>query len=278
VPPPRKCYPRSHAGKYWLGFTKYWCRLRLTRHIGFWKNFNSGFTLAEVLITLGIIGVVAAVTMPTLISKHNEKVMITRLSKMYSLLGNAYERAVLENGEVPNWFSGEDMTENNKIVSDILMKHLSVVKTCEDDRYNKCLSKLYYLSGTNESHCQQKNNVGECTSNVLNDGSIITILGANNSVKGSWIYTDLNGKRGPNVFGKDVFRFMLTPRGILPDGKIAQDNKFGVNILDNYSNHCLDKEKYTRGFGCTSWVIINQNMDYLRCPNDLSYDGKTQCK
>lgn len=202
--------------------------------------------------------------------------MITKLSKMYSLLGNAYERAVLENGEVPNWFSEEDMTENNKIVSDILMKHLSVVKTCENDMYNKCLSKLYYLSGTNESHCVQKGNVGECTSNVLKDGSIITVLTANkNNTKVSWIYTDLNGQKGPNVFGRDVFRFFLSQKGILPDGKIAMDK----NVQDNYNKSCIEQpQDYTRGLGCTSWVIINQNMDYLRCPGELSYDGKTQCK
>lgn len=241
------------------------------------QAFRLAFTLAEVLITIGIISIVACITIPSLIAKHNEKVMMTKLSKMYSLLGNIYERAVLENGDVSNWFYGSDKTENNKIISDILMKYLSVVKTCENDRYDKCLSKLYYLSGVVESHCVQKNNAGECTSNVLKDGSIITILVANTSVKGSWIYTDLNGRKGPNVFGRDVFRFMLTPKGILPDGKITQDNKFGLNILDNYSNSCLKMTDYTRGFGCTSWVLINKNMDYLHC-DGLSWEGKTKCK
>lgn len=51
---------------------------------------KSGFTLAEVLITLGIIGVVAAITLPTLIQNNDEKATVTKLKKMYSNLQNAY--------------------------------------------------------------------------------------------------------------------------------------------------------------------------------------------
>ena len=46
-----------------------------------YKNRNNGFTLAEVLITLGIIGVVVAMTIPTLISKYKHKEYETRFKK-----------------------------------------------------------------------------------------------------------------------------------------------------------------------------------------------------
>ena len=52
-------------------------------------SFNKGFTLAEVLVTLGIIGVVAALTMPTLIDNHRKAVTETRLEKFYSLMSQA---------------------------------------------------------------------------------------------------------------------------------------------------------------------------------------------
>lgn len=52
-------------------------------------SFNKGFTLAEVLVTLGIIGVVAALTMPTLIDNHRKVVTETRLEKFYSLMSQA---------------------------------------------------------------------------------------------------------------------------------------------------------------------------------------------
>ena len=52
-----------------------------------------GFTLAEVLITLGIIGVVAALTLPALIQKNNNKVVETRLMKFYSAINQAVKMA-----------------------------------------------------------------------------------------------------------------------------------------------------------------------------------------
>ena len=54
---------------------------------GFDKNF--GFTLAEVLITLGIIGVVAAMTLPNVIAGYRKKTVETRLAKLYSSINNA---------------------------------------------------------------------------------------------------------------------------------------------------------------------------------------------
>ncbi len=50
---------------------------------------KKGFTLAEVLITLGVIGIVAALTIPSLISNHNKSVTAARLSKAYNTVSNA---------------------------------------------------------------------------------------------------------------------------------------------------------------------------------------------
>ena len=57
-----------------------------------------GFTLAEVLITLGIIGVVAAMTMPSLIQDKQNTERVSQLKKVYSTLSQAYLQAVSEKG------------------------------------------------------------------------------------------------------------------------------------------------------------------------------------
>ena len=62
------------------------------------QTVHFGFTLAEVLVTLGIIGVVSALTMPTLISNHQEKVRITMLQTVYSQLSQATLRMVDDKG------------------------------------------------------------------------------------------------------------------------------------------------------------------------------------
>lgn len=72
-------------------------------------NKNFGFTLAEVLLTLGIIGVIAALTIPQLVSNYQKKVVPTRLKKMYNTLWNAIYMAEVENGPTDNWtFSDDD--------------------------------------------------------------------------------------------------------------------------------------------------------------------------
>ena len=60
---------------------------------------KAAFTLAEVLITLGIIGIVAAMTIPTLISNYQEKQTVSKLQKVYATLKNALEMAKVDNGD-----------------------------------------------------------------------------------------------------------------------------------------------------------------------------------
>ena len=61
------------------------------------------FTLAEVLITLGVIGVVAAITMPTLISNYQKHVTINRLKQTYTILYGAIKRSEADNGDLNLW-------------------------------------------------------------------------------------------------------------------------------------------------------------------------------
>ena len=75
-------------------------------HIG--GLMKKAFTLAEVLITLGIIGIVAAMTLPTLIQKNNNKVVETRLKKFYSIVNQAIRMAEVDYGNKKYWY--EDLT------------------------------------------------------------------------------------------------------------------------------------------------------------------------
>ncbi len=65
---------------------------------------KNAFTLAEVLITLGIIGIVAAMTMPTLIQKNNNRVVETRLMKFYSAINQAIKMAEVDYGDKQYWW------------------------------------------------------------------------------------------------------------------------------------------------------------------------------
>lgn len=75
---------------------------------------RAAFTLAEVLITLGIIGVIAAMTLPALIQKNNNRVVETRLQKFYSSINQAIQRAEVDYGDRKYWYQDTNHIDTDK--------------------------------------------------------------------------------------------------------------------------------------------------------------------
>lgn len=91
------------------------------------KINKRGFTLAEVLITLGVIGIVAAMTMPTLLVQHRERENTTKLKKIYSTMTQAYTRAVAERGTPEFWdLMGENDPTGAENIKQILSPYFTV--------------------------------------------------------------------------------------------------------------------------------------------------------
>ena len=81
------------------------------------KYRRVAFTLAEILITLGIIGVVAALTIPNVVSNYKKKVVETRLAKLYSVLNQAVELSEEKNGACTTWEWGDvDKARNSEFL------------------------------------------------------------------------------------------------------------------------------------------------------------------
>ena len=251
------------------------------------------FTLAEVLITLGIIGVVAAMTMPTLVGKYQEKVTISKLKKMNTVLNQAFQMAVKDHGTPDLWgysssVLGDNPTDEEKeqaakgknIVIDKFAPYLKTVSICyqgtECRNTSKYIRTRYSLDGTEFSRWGHP-------AIILADGAIIqdfymsspscTVSAGDSrqyrSVCGE-IFVDINGVAPPNATGKDVFGFRITKYGVYPAGD-AEDT---YRSFDEYCN--ITKTNELNGYGCAAWVIYNENMDYLKC-TDLSWNGKLKC-
>ena len=85
------------------------------------NDFNNkqkfAFTLAEVLITLGVIGVVAAVTMPTVVANYQKQAAAMKAKKFYNMMNNAVNRSIVDNGDVNTWFPERKNNTYNRIDS-----------------------------------------------------------------------------------------------------------------------------------------------------------------
>lgn len=230
---------------------------------------KKGFTLAEVLITLGIIGIVAAMTLPTLIQKHQDKSDYTHLKKIYSQLLQATISIEQEYGSVAEWDLVDDSAEDAKMIMNRYKKYFKVIKTCEDD-LSACLPNVMYKSTIGTDY-ELWPALGNRSSFLLPDGAIVMFNSQGSERSAFQIYVDLNGWRKPNQLGNDFFYFYYFkgPKAIRPGGWYASED----DKLANFKSGCLNGN----GYYCANWLLENGNKDYLRC-KDLSYSGKTKCK
>ena len=108
------------------------------------------FTLSEVLTTIGIIGVVAAMTLPTLITQYKRQSAETKLKKFYSVINQAMQMSIAEYGEIDVDFDKNlNTTEHSKEVDDFCKKYITkyLVKI-KDERFNENYYDVVFLDGS----------------------------------------------------------------------------------------------------------------------------------
>ena len=220
---------------------------------------KSAFTLAETLIVMGIIGVVAALTLPNLNSSTGDKEKVVKLKKIYSNLEDAFGRAQVVYGPWDEWFSNDKTSINiSKRMGERMTEFMKISKSCSNN-YLGCMAKKYsYVTDTNGFDMYN-----DLYYYVLSDGTGVAFDGTID------IYVDIDGpNKGPNTVGKDFFVFLVDDNNnsnlrIVPNGLGPFGEGCDIPADDAYDAAC--------------WVIYNDNMDYLKCPEKLS-NTVTSCK
>lgn len=233
------------------------------------------FTLAEILIVIAVIGVVAEMTIPTLIQNAKEKVTITKVKRMHSILSQVYTLASIENGTTQDWVDrSKTNIEQSDIFFNVLSPYMKIAKICgrDGEHCNKMNIGYKTLDGRTHDSIEK-----DSFSFYLADGSVLAInstTGQNPTLyctaNSNWcaaINYDINGDSPPNQFGVDTFEIALHFDKVQTIG--ASEEEFRM-LCDKKS------EDNANGLGCTAWIIQNENMDYLKC-DDLSWDGKKKC-
>ena len=190
-----------------------------------------GFTLAEVLITLGIIGVVAAITLPTLSAKLTNIRNSAILKEDYSILNQVMKRAYDDGASVEN-FATNNLDSMKAWFNSYLLPYMTVANICYDTSGCWTNQKIKDLSGNISSVaaggdgkmgfkpiCFVLNNGSNVCIDDHDANAMYQVYGVKiNSSMGIELYVDVNGDKQPNVYGKDVFVFVAAEDYFAPAG------------------------------------------------------------
>lgn len=182
-------------------------------------NYKSGFTLSEVLLVLSVIGVVAALTIPTLIQKISDDQYKVAWKKSFSTISQAVNMIASSNGGSLKSLCADS---DNSCLRNLFISQLSAVKSCNSGSADGCwhiannwrsLSGAGIVATTNPAI-------------VLNDGSLLNIFwnksdcthSSGSLYRCGGVTVDVNGFKSPNVVGKDIFSIHLLENAARPYG------------------------------------------------------------
>ena len=211
------------------------------------KKLFLGFTLAELIVAMAIVGSVAALTLPTVITNHQNKVMQISLQKAYRDLENNLEELYASNYKTG--FYQSKLTSVSGI-TDFLNNYYSISQKCSTTP-QPCFAASYVslnaLSTETAFSCEGG------TSVQLKDNTAICIIPATPAQEAkdanpdtgedaqeakdavpANVYVDVNGNEPPNIGGRDMFNFQIDNFSIV-DNNTKQGcaaSAFGAGCLN----------------------------------------------
>lgn len=226
-----------------------------------------GFTLSEVLITLAIIGIVAAITIPSIISGNQKTELGAQFAKTYRTIMYTMNMSIAENGSIDTWEwkKSPSQIEQVEFVKKYFLPYMNVVKFCPDSSATGCFPDVTYknLYGTDWANLSTR----EHPKFVLADGTIMAFNFFNNYPESKGramaIQVDVNGRRKPNTIGLDTHEFSFYPQTgeCLPSG---------IYVNGTYNEETKSFRRYTHeeldmmcgggkggGFNCSAKIIID---------------------
>ncbi len=201
------------------------------------------FTLSEVLITLVIVGIVAAITVPLIYTSYQKEATVQKLKKSYAAVCDLVKLSELDNGPLATWEF--DSTYNSYGVnSDFFKKYFEPY----------IITSKKYGAHSPDRVSYPVNNIDGQTANnilvwyVLADGTGLTMF--SNGTYYCWILIDINASNPPNRLGKDIF--MLD---IYRNGKVRFWGDTYNNFINVFGYACKKGSGYQyAGGSCGAWI------------------------
>ena len=199
------------------------------------------FTLSEVLITLSIIGVISALTVPTLINGYQKKAEVVQIRKVINDVENAIDMYITEEGK--SKFSATPYYKNE--INSLITNKLKYVKSCAANSTD-CFASENYYSIDASSNAQFK--CSKVSYLLANSAAICMVKDTNGLIT---VNVDVNGQEGPNIGGRDMFEFYVDSTG---EVKYCSDGTNAGSSCDTEKSGCTSS---ATGQGCVKALADN---------------------
>ena len=174
---------------------------------------KKAFTLAEVLITLAILGIIAALTLPNLQYNIQKQAMEKQTLKFYSQMYNAFAVNKAENATDSIYV--ED-------TASFIRKNFNVAQICENR--TDCFPEKYTtVNGSQTIRTNDILNSAQNSTYALADGTVFQLKDIDSGSSGITVVFDVNGKKSPNKLGYDLWIFTVFPDGSIDDANITPE-------------------------------------------------------
>lgn len=176
----------------------------------FMKRKMFAFTLAEVLVTLGIIGVVSALTLPSLVKSHQRQVFVTQLHKVYNEFSQATEGYVTSRNAVDFREAG---VRSQAGIQAFMQDRFKITKNCGSTFTNCFASSYENLDGSSVTNYADADT--SCYA-LASGASVCLTYSAPRPINPKppiTLLVDTNGKSGPNILGRDLFTMYINRDG-----------------------------------------------------------------
>ena len=224
------------------------------------RSKRPAFTLAEVLITLGIVGIVAAMTLPSIIGSYQKKQTAMQLKKVYTILQQATQRAEADFESVEYWnFNTSPIAFSNLYIK----PYYKIIQDYDNTTFPA--DYKIFCNSSNTKDCMGYGAFRDSSRFIITDGTLLAFhsyITQNSENGGVTIIIDINGFKKPNRYGRDVFMFTIQPKGgVLPYGvgQMAGDTTertYDRNFFMAGEWRCCK----TDGIFCAA-VIMNDNWE-----------------
>ena len=200
---------------------------------------SAAFTLAEVLVTLGIIGVVSAMTVPTLMQNYQRQSYVTQLHKVYNELSQALLRYQTDKNAINFKEAG---LSGSEAYTEFQKNYFKVVQDCGTTQTPCFASSYKKMSGSSTNF--------KCKYGCMSLASGAAIGGYGNGTNGVYeIVVDVNGQKGPNIFGRDAFTmYIYTAQNVIDDLALKNPDDMNDSTWDSESSVPLTQDQREKNF------------------------------